>query len=252
METQGYLIVQKTKFLLRWYKTWVRANASDPDVHWSLKELRRYRRVFRKFNPLTYRGISREPLDEMIMPKRIVGPYEPVKKDIRAKRLMQALQQERRAGYGEADASEAEYDEDLFVRLDDAQTVRWALDRPSQWEIILVRRSGFSETDSFLGFDVGYWGGDHFSLIADILVIPMWHKPPASQYAEVARQLQKLNEHLLFGTITDAETYREYYRSREARIPAETEEDRREYWAEGESCGEGEFRIIQVDRVPIE
>ncbi|MGE5294175.1 MAG: hypothetical protein ACM3VT_05050 [Solirubrobacterales bacterium] len=105
------------------------------------------------------------------------------------------------------------------------------LDQLSSWEIIHVQRDEFLVSDATLGFDIGYWSGDHFSLIADTIVTPMWHPPAPEDWGELLGQLSRLNEHLLFARPEDAAAFRAWYISRP--------------WAETE----GEFCIIQVDQV---
>ena len=137
---------------------------------------------------------------------------------------------------GDADPSMIGEDEDLLSTLDNAVYVHGLLDSPGEREVVSVRRLDFRQSEATLGYDVGYWGGDHYSLIADTLVAPTWHGPPDSAYAELAAVLSPLNSHLLFPTPADAAAFRSYYLTKE--------------WAETETT-EGEFCIIQVDAVDV-
>jgi hypothetical protein len=42
----------------------------------------------------------------------------------------------------------------------------------------MVRRYFYESNDNILGYDVGYWAGDHYSIIADTIITPTWHGPP--------------------------------------------------------------------------
>jgi hypothetical protein len=76
------------------------------------------------------------------------------------------------------------------------------------------------------GYDVGYWGGDHFLIVCDTVVAPQWHPPDPDDFFEVAERVRGLNEHLLFPNHGDALAFRSYYLSKE--------------WAETE-FGPGQF-----------
>ncbi len=82
-----------------------------------------------------------------------------------------------------------------------------------------------------LGFDVGFWRSDHFSLIADTAICPTWHPPAPKDWAELSNRLLRLNNHALFDSVADAEEFRAYYRSKD--------------WAETEDAP-GEFAVIEV------
>lgn len=126
-------------------------------------------------------------------------------------------------------------DGNLLDSLDQAQQVFSLLERPEDHEICLLRREHYEISEHTLGFDIGYWGGDHFSLIADSYVVPAWRPPPPQDQSEVKLQLSVLNKRLLFDRVAAARSFLDYYRSKA--------------WAEKERY-EGEFQIIQVDHVP--
>ena len=113
----------------------------------------------------------------------------------------------------------------------DAEEVVSLTDDSSIWEIINVSRGNAGSVGTPLGFDVGYWDGDHFSLIADTIVVPRWHPPVPDDFAELAAALSCLNENLLFDSSVDAEAFKEFYKSKP--------------WAETEDH-EGEFCVIKV------
>ena len=193
--SQGYLIVKKPLVSLNRYESSCVA-ARNRDF------LEQIRSAFACFPPEKYRGIARFPLD----------------------------------GCSWDDPSEVEALEESGVDMrSNALDIHGLLDQPDSWEIIQVRRDEFQTGPATLGFDIGYWDGDHFSLIADTIVTPMWHPPIPEDFAELIHQLSGLNQHLLFSQPQDAEEFRAYYKSKT--------------WAETED-EEGNFCVIQVDLVP--
>ena len=129
-----------------------------------------------------------------------------------------------------------EIDDDLFNSKEQALEVYKLLDSPVNYEIIYVQRHKYSKSSRTLGFDIGFWGGDHFSLIADTIIVPTWHVPIPKDYKELANRLTVLNDNLLFNSVQDAEDFRNYYKTKD--------------WAETESEA-GEFCVIQVDLVKV-
>src|SRR6185295_10537326 len=112
-------------------------------------------------------------------------------------------------------ASDAESsDDDILFSLQDAEEVWRLLEKPEDYEIVYVERTHFTSEYDELGYDVGYWGGDHFSLIADAAVMPRWHPPDEDDFLHLAERLRSLNEHALFATPAEAAAFRKYYKSR--------------------------------------
>jgi hypothetical protein len=68
-----------------------------------------------------------------------------------------------------------------------------------------------SNEEGFLGFDVGYWGGDNFSIISDSMVLPHWHGAPSIELPNLLKYSEKLNRNVLFENYNDANLYRNYY-----------------------------------------
>jgi hypothetical protein len=130
------------------------------------------------------------------------------------------------------DNYQAGVDEDLLASQSDARQVFDLLDDPSNWEIVRLSRDARNSSPSALGFDIGYWGGDHFSLIADTIVIPRWHPPSPQDFGALREALSHLNANLLFDSHEEAEGYRTFYMSRN--------------WAETE-MQDGEFCIVRVE-----
>jgi len=218
MKEHGYLIVLTPTEALKAYE-------ARPQIGEHRKEYEEFRHAT-AFSPTAYRGVSRDPLNAF---PSVDADGTELPQDRPAKDLMRSLVEDT-GRYDEAD------DKDLLPTEEGALRVHQILDHPAQREIIGVRRSAFADGPCVLGFDVGYWGGDHFSLIADTVVIPTWHGPPEEDYREVAEHLSSLNQHLLFNTASDAETFRTYYKSKG--------------WAETESY-DGEFCIMQIQAVEM-
>lgn len=207
----GFLILRLPALLISGYEgsNFARANASV------IGELRK---ALASLDPRSYRGISRDP----------IWPAEPLDAktekrfgDVRARRRFRELVD---PVHYESD------DDDVLPSLAAGREVWRLLDHPEEYEIVYVERNRFSDRYRTLGYDIGNWGGDHFSLIADTAVMPHLHPPAEDDFAELAARLRGANEHGLFGTTEAAESFRSFYRSRR--------------WGETE-FGE-EFEIIRV------
>jgi hypothetical protein len=219
----GYLIVWKPEVRLKHYNPSLVSVEHANEIENEVKEMRR---AFAAFPPENYRGTGRYPLEAA--PAWFV---EVMKQD---EGMDIQGNKEARGRFDEIlDKSEDDYDNCLIECLADAREIFGLLECPQQWEIIEVRRDDFAVGPTTLGFDVGSWSGA-YSILADTIVTPEWHPPPPEDYAEVARQLSSLNQHLLFPRPEDAARFRTYYRSKS--------------WAEGQGR-EDPFCIIQVDHV---
>ncbi|MBI5608590.1 MAG: hypothetical protein HY902_06890 [Deltaproteobacteria bacterium] len=124
------------------------------------------------------------------------------------------------------------FDADLLTSLADARAVLALAEPPGDFEIVRVTRGDTTITPATLGFDVGYWGSDHFSLIADALLYSRWHSCPPEELAKIAPWASRLNENNLFATAEDAAAYRAWYIQQP--------------WAEEESK-DGQFQVIRID-----
>jgi hypothetical protein len=102
--------------------------------------------------------------------------------------------------------------------------------------VVKVLRDAFVDSPAVLGFDVGYWGGDHYSIICDSIVTPTWHPPHPEDFEKLAGAVAALNENLLFRTADEAATFRTRYMEFA--------------WAETEGYP-GEFAVIQVEEVDV-
>jgi hypothetical protein len=96
---------------------------------------------------------------------------------------------------------------------------------------VLLERDYALPQPGVLGYDVGYWSGDHFSLINDTLVAPLWHPPQPEDFQELAAHAHELNNHVLFPSASLAAKFRQWYLTKP--------------WAETE-YEPGEFCLIRV------
>lgn len=233
MNVEGYLIVLKPDVNIRRYEACPRRREQLEEYK---QEYEDFREAFGQFDPVKYRGVSRYPLEAFLTKdekefdrERRRGIDVDSNKDARIK-LMDATP-ETVWEIGNF------YDDDSLIdTFDNAVEIFRMLDDKASWEIVHIRRDSFSVNDNTLGFDLGYWGGGYFSLIADTIVTPRWHPPVPEDYCEVADSLSNLNENLLFDNPEDAIAFKQYYKSKE--------------WSETEDVA-GEFCVIQVDGVTV-
>jgi hypothetical protein len=126
-----------------------------------------------------------------------------------------------------------DFDEDLLADYSTAAEVFSLLESPDDYEIVQLVRDPFCNNAECLGFDIGYWGGDHYSIICDSAVRPTWHPPQPECFEKLAKELSLINESFLFPSVETAARFRSYYRTQD--------------WAEIESYPD-EFCIIQVNK----
>ena len=176
-----------------------------------------FRKSLRPHDPCSYRGVSREPLTPADS-----GHHDP-RFEIPARALFRQI-------VGQHEPS-MDFSEDLLPTLALAEKVRSLLSDPTAYETVELRRPPLRPDRRALGYDIGYWSGDHFSLICDSAVMPHWHGPDPASFPSVAVALRWVNEFFLFPTAATAEQYAEFYRSQP--------------WAETE-FEPGEFCVIQV------
>lgn len=172
-----------------------------------------------------YRGVQRYPIDRGGSED---GPAERNRND-RARRRIHEL-------YGPDPClywtQPPWFDPDLLPNLGVAREILQLSDQPSEREIVRVTRGSVAAAQETLGFDVGYWGSDHFSALADSVLLPRWHACPPEHFASIERWVRALNEHMLFRTAADAMAYRRWYLGQP--------------WAEEESEPE-QFQVMSLD-----
>jgi hypothetical protein len=211
-ENLGFLILEKPTEMLRKYEERI----SERNF---IEEYRKFRNTFAEFNPSNYLGISRNPL--IGVPQNLQSVYEVIEEPDAQDYL--SILDEHNLSSG-----------DLIFEYSETIKTFTKIINKARYDIILVRKDTFEDNNNILGYDIGYWDGDHFSLIADTIVIPTWHGPIEEDYDELKTKLKVLNRNLLFNTFQEAEVFKNYYKSKS--------------WAETEDI-EGEFCIIQVQKV---
>jgi hypothetical protein len=181
------------------------------------------RSVLAPHDPSHYRGFSRTPLEA------------PATSDAAPLDALGGAQLEPRATHRFREILSSLPDEaetaHLLPSFDLALEVYARLDSPDHYEIVHLSRKELSSNQSTLGFDVGYWGGDHFSILADAAVVPTWHPPDPDSFLILRDALGTLNASFLFPSAEAARMYRAFYLT--------------QAWAESEFYS-GEFVIVRV------
>jgi hypothetical protein len=222
-QTSGYAILRMPRALVEAFDLSMRTHQAH-DLFQSLCE------TLKPLPRSAYRGISRFALKALpSTDPEILRIFEETGCDVRteyaaSRRFLELLDE---------DLPESDFVEDLLSSFSAAQEIFSFLEAPDDYEIVQLTREPFGEDVDCFGFDVGYWGGDHYSIICDSAVLPTWHPPQPESFAELARQLRVVNEHFLFRNAADAARFRSWYRT--------------QYWAETESRPD-EFSIIQVNK----
>ena len=211
----GYALMRMPRDVLSLYE-------ASPIARGNPQLLGQLRAALSTVDIAAYRGISRDPLDAF--PDRSPAELRRLERDgvdlqtnARARRLV--------LEHG------IPSDPDLLPTRSMAEEVYAALERPTEYEIVALSRDPAARGAGWFGFDVGYWGGDHFSLVCDTAIAPRWHPPWPEDFEELAEQLRALNEFALFPTRAGAETFRSWYQTK--------------HWAETE-MEPGQFCVIAV------
>jgi hypothetical protein len=227
-QTKGFMLLCKPGRLLDDYER------SDP-VQKNKEYLACLRGAVSFINPRQYRGIARDALepwsstDEQLLQNGRRTLVD-LRKNLRARRRFLEINGEDR---GEWDyyVDGWDFNQALIADFDTARELHTTLDSPDSYEIVELCRDQYGTDYEFLGFDVGYWGSDKFSLICDTVVMPRWHPPMEEDFYQLSGRLRSLNQNVLFPTVEEAEIFRDYYRSCE--------------WAEVEDTF-GKFCIVQI------
>ncbi len=120
-------------------------------------------------DPISYRGISRAPLSPLPSAyPEIIAAYNMSADAMEINRAVRARFWEILDGV----TSDADDDEDLLPTLKYSCDVYHLLEVKADYEIVVLHREPFNSHLQTLGFDIRYWGGNHFSLIADTVVMP--------------------------------------------------------------------------------
>jgi hypothetical protein len=242
VEEFGYLIVEKQEIIMARYLNDEKSLFGYNEAQMrALLEARaalliELRIAFPSINPNTYRGIYREPLEGGTAEQ--VDLYPGWGGPTRQARLKMAEV----LAYKKESSEWNDYldDEITFLRIEDARRVYDLLGNPNDHEIIMVRRHEYTFTPATLGFDIGYWGGDHYSIICDTFIRPQWHSAPEQEFHNLAPFASKLNRNVLFDDFEGAQEILTYYRTTN--------------WGEPDGRfdpeqGTSDYTIIQVDGV---
>jgi hypothetical protein len=221
MQLSGYSIIRKPEFDIPDYM-------GSEFAQKNLRHLQLLRAAASFLEPTRYRGTGRSwlkpfPSFDESMIEAFAKTGNDMQSNARARRRFLKTVEEFDI--------KPEEDEDLFANELLAREVFSLLDDSNQYELLQLQRRDFSSSGNLLGYDIGYWSGDHYSLIADCFVKPRWHPPQPDKFPVLAEQLRGLNSYLLFPTPSDAANFRTWYRRQE--------------WAETEGHKD-EFEIIQV------
>jgi hypothetical protein len=221
-QTSGFLVVQLPGVSLRTFETRISSFARPNEYAGYVKSLRA---ALPRLAPDRYRGIAREVLDRYWEGEIGTPSADP-------NREARVMIRERLGPDPNLQYAIQFHDPDLLPDLAFAREVLAATQSPSSWEVIGVARETRDKTPETLGFDIGYWGSDHFSLIGDSMVMPQWHPAPSEDFGELREQAERLNSSLLFDTHEAASRFRDWYLSKP--------------WAESEDHP-SEFQVIRVD-----
>jgi hypothetical protein len=226
MQRSGYAIVRRAEHDLEDY---MRSPTTQQNLHY----LQALRDAAPFLVPSDYRGTGRfwlQPfpsLDAGII-KAFAETGGDMSTEASARRRFREV-------IGETESS-PDFDEDLLESEAQAREVFSLLQDGGGFELLHLHRREFACVAGVLGYDIGYWGGDHYSLISDSFVAPRWHPPPPEIFQTLAEQLRCLNDCLLFPSSEAAGSFRSWYRTQD--------------WAETEGR-EDEFEIIQVCAVEV-
>ena len=230
-QTKGYMLVRKMRSLFADYEKTVAASNSD-----CYQEIRR---AMHFVDPLSYCGIGRWPLRPWtgnVEDAKISGEIvNPSLSEVLARQEFLEINGEDREEW-DMWPEAWDYNKELIRTLDETIRIFKCLQNPADFEVIKVSRTQHDSEHHVLGYDVGYWGGDHFSLISDTVIMPQWHPPVSNRLEAVAEQMHALNEFALFLRPEEASTYLEFYRS--------------EAWGESEDYS-GQFCVIQVAEITL-
>jgi hypothetical protein len=223
MRDTGYAILCLPHVLLREYEEAVPRQGTET-------EWRALRRALPHVDPSQYRGTERDIVQaypgsdqRSIDLWRSQGFDQNEAARVRMARIIE----------GDREGLSLDRDDDLFGDRTIAEEVRALLERPDDFEVVLLDRTHTPATAATLGYDVGNWGGQYYSIIKDSAVMPVWHGPDIEDLEELAQATKKLNSHCLFDDPNDAREFRTWYESR--------------HWAESDG-----FLVVRVDQVTAE
>jgi len=215
----AYLIVKIQTEVVKFY-----TELHKYDINGFHEYYKKLRNAFGNINVNNYRGLSRQSLSPI--PKELKENYKNIEEP-QAQFLMNEIIENSCAILHDDDI-------DMIINFQDCINVYNKLENKSIYEIIRTSIDDTSKSENFLGFDIGYWGGDNFSIISDSILLPMWHGAQTESYQDLSKFVSLLNDKLLFSNYYDATTFRNYYLSQE--------------WAEKE-INDGQICIQKIELI---
>ena len=217
-----YIIVEKSDIAYGGYIAFVQQR------DWT-RNIERLHSSLPTLDPSAYRGISRNPITAFPtadLDQLSFSDSGDVALHTTARLAMLEFQQRVSPDdYGHAMLATYNHAQEVYILLD--PTTR------NNYELLCLRQDEQSE-DTTIGYDIGYWGGDFFSIICDSMIMPMWHPPSWDDLPSLAQQAASLNSHCLFPSYAKALAFRSWYCSCS--------------WAEQETK-QAPFDIIRVDTI---
>lgn len=221
LQADGYLVVLKPDIA---FASWRRGASGEAfETYWAALRLALPRLV-----PERYAGIARFPIDRWWTGEEGIEPVRPNTKARR--RIFERFGPDPTL----RDSSPPAFDPDLLPTVEHAHEILALTDDPSIQEVIRATRRSTEARGGTLGFDVGYWGSDHFSALCDSLLMPRWHGAPPEAFDALRSWGEKLTPAQLLATSADAHAFRSWYLAQE--------------WSERESFP-GQIEVIRVDTV---
>lgn len=218
-QADGYLVVLKPELA---FASWRRGTTGEGfETYWS-----QLRAALPDVVPERYAGIARFPIDRWWKGDEGIEPPGP---NTNARRRIFDLFGPDPTLHHSAPPA---FDPDLLPSVELAEEIRELSDDPSRYEVLRVTRRTGDVTEGTLGFDVGYWGSDHFSALCDAMMMPRWHGAPLEAFEALRAWSAKLTPAQLFTTAENAGDFRTWYLAQP--------------WAELEGYP-GEIEVIRVD-----
>jgi hypothetical protein len=171
-----------------------------------------------------YRGISRYPVDRWWEKE---SPSEE-KNSLARLRLWEWYGPDPTLSW----QTDSPFDADLISSMPEAEEICGLTDEPLRYEVVRVTRGTATTSAATAGFDIGHWGGKHFSILCDAMMMVRWHPCPVEDLHSLEPWSRKLNEHMLFAREVDASEYRRWYLGQP--------------WAEAEGLP-NQIQIVRVD-----
>jgi hypothetical protein len=169
----------------------------------NLAHFQELRRTLPPVDYAAYRGIGRTALSEH--PRPSAGwqgsGIEPAETEVMARLVLADL----------LDPDRDPPNARLYIpTLEQLRAVEAVLESPGDYELVeLCSESDLPE--QLLGFDLGYWDGEEYSIICDAAIWPAWHGPVPEALPALAGLVAQLNSHLLFASRSQAECYLDWY-----------------------------------------